>query len=318
MDTNNALKATEIDNKTYSRIVGQTFVFQMASFLELNKDKVDGLRYLSINKGGSARFAACFGIKDGIAKCPYSAPFGLPISVKKELSIKYFDEALEAIEMFAKENGWRQIRFILPPLFYAKEELTAWINALYRLGYRTAAVDVNYAFDMNRVYVDDYQKIIHHNARKNLKIALNSELELIKCDTEASVSEAYQVIAENRASKGYPLRMTEEQVVKTIAILEHDVFLTKYDGISVAAALVYYVTPEIAQVIYWGDRPGYGELKPINFLAYQLIRFYGDKQVRYLDIGPSTEGSLPNYGLCDFKESIGCERDLKFTFLKEL
>lgn len=40
--------------------------------------------------------------------------------------------------------------------------------------------------------------------------------------------------------------------------------------------------------------------------------------LKYLDIGPSTENSIPNYGLCDFKESIGCRRSLKYTMVKEL
>ena len=35
-------------------------------------------------------------------------------------------------------------------------------------------------------------------------------------------------------------------------------------------------------------------------------------------IGPSTESSIPNYGLCEFKESIGCEINQKFTFSKEI
>ena len=33
-----------------------------------------------------------------------------------------------------------------------------------------------------------------------------------------------------------------------------------------------------------------------------------------LDIGPSTENGIPNYGLCEFKESIGCSVTMKYSF----
>lgn len=36
----------------------------------------------------------------------------------------------------------------------------------------------------------------------------------------------------------------------------------------------------IVQVIYWGDIPGHSALKSVNFLAYELIRFYGARGFR--------------------------------------
>lgn len=294
MNENSTLVAVQIDKEQYSKLVKDTLIFQSTNFLELNKNKVDELVYLSINKGESARFAVCFGVVEGIAKCPFSSPCGYPVMIKKNLSIKYYDEALEAIDYFAKNKGWNQIRFVLPPLFYAKEELTAWTNSMFRHNYAMQYVDVNYAFDLKKVYADDYEKNIQHNARKNLRIALSSGLELHECLEQNEIIEAYGVIAENRASKGYPLHMSLEQVLSTIKIVNSNVFLVKKDNINVAAALVYTINNEIAQVIYWGDRPGYSELKTINFLSYNLIKYYGYRGYSILDIGISTVESEPN------------------------
>ena len=112
--------------------------------------------------------------------------------------------------------------------------------------------------------------------------------------------------------------MTYQQVCDTVQIIPHEFFLVERDRERIAAALVYRINEDVAQVIYWGDRLQYREYKPINFLSYQLIHYYGEKGLKYLDIGPSTENSIPNYGLCDFKESIGCRRSLKYTMVKEL
>jgi hypothetical protein len=40
------------------------------------------------------------------------------------------------------------------------------------------------------------------------------------------------------------------------------------------------------------------------------------KGMKFVDIGPSTENSIPNYGLCEFKESIGCTVVNKYSFKK--
>ena len=53
--------------------------------------------------------------------------------------------------------------------------------------------------------------------------------------------------------------------------------------------------------------------KPINALAEFLVTYYTNKGFEYLDIGPSTDQGIPNYGLIDFKESIGCRTDSKVT-----
>ena len=142
---------------------------------------------------------------------------------------------------------------------------------------------------------------------KTLKFSLRSGLSLCKCLTETDKQTAYEVIRLNRESKGYPLRMTYSQVAETIKILDHDFFVVKVGEVPIASAIVFCITEQIYQVIYWGDVPGYSQYKPINYLSYKLIEYYKQKNIRYLDIGPSSESGIPNFGLCDFKQSIGCE-----------
>ena len=44
---------------------------------------------------------------------------------------------------------------------------------------------------------------------------------------------------------------------------------------------------------------------------------YGEKGFEYLDIGISTDHGIINYGLSDFKISIGCDTSAKVTFVKD-
>lgn len=294
-----------------------SIVFNSANFNSLNANKVERVDYLIIKKENSPRFSLIFGIKDSTAQSPFSAPFSMPEELKKESSLSDYDEALEAVDEYAIENGLKKLRITLPPLFYAEDYLSGWLNAFYRKGYTPTIIDVNYAIDLSKAYSNNYEKLIQYNGRRNLRIALSYGSVLRKCKSENEIKAAYNIIEENRASKGYPLRMTYKQICDTIKIVDNDIFIMSNNDVDIAAALVYRVAEGIAQVIYWGDKPGYSNLKPINYLSFQLIQYYGNLGFQWLDIGPSTEDSLPNYGLCDFKESIGCQRSVKLTLVKE-
>jgi lipid II:glycine glycyltransferase (peptidoglycan interpeptide bridge formation enzyme) len=157
---------------------------------------------------------------------------------------------------------------------------------------------------------------LSRNARKNLNRAKTVPFEFVRLNArdDAQVARAYEVIKTNRESRGYPLRMSLDDVLRTIRIIDADFFVLTLDGVDVAAAQVFHVADGIAQVVYWGDVPGYGEMRPMNMLSYCLFEHYRNNGIKVLDIGPSTEHGEPNYGLCEFKENLGCEISLKHTF----
>ena len=66
------------------------------------------------------------------------------------------------------------------------------------------------------------------------------------------------------------------------------------------------------------NKPDSEEFRPVNFLAYNLLKFYKNDKYEILDIGTSTVNSAANFGLCDFKESIGCTCSPKLNFALNL
>ena len=86
-----------------------------------------------------------------------------------------------------------------------------------------------------------------------------------------------------------------------------------HEGTDVAAVLAYDVSHDISQVVYWGDVPGYSELRPMNKLAYETFCHFARCGRLMLDIGPSSSDGIPSPGLCDFKASLGCILTPKFT-----
>lgn len=300
-----------IRNSSKSRVV-----FNKSEFVETNRKIVIDIKYLIIYKGESARFLVYFGIKDdGGAYCPFSAPFAYIEPIKTGLGVQDYEKAIYALDDYFLRNKIPKATMVFPPEFYDKRNVNTWIQIMLRDNWIIDYVDISFGFCLRNV-VTNYEEKLARNARKNLRIALDSNLQIFECQTIEEKKEAYRIIKVNRESKGYPLRMSEAQVLNVINIVPSKMFIVKDDNQNLAAALVYEVADSIAQVVCWGDIPGFSEKKVINYLAYQLIKIYNEMGFEYLDIGPSSEYGIPNYGLCDFKDSIGCDRSMKFRLSK--
>lgn len=290
-------------------------VYNDARFIELNQKKVKKINYYSLTDG-KCYFVFSVGERDnGCVYAPYSAPFAIVEPVRKRWDLKHLDESVICMDNLLKSQ-FKGVEFVLPPAFYAPKLVTGFMSALLRHGYSVKWQDLNYAFDLCKINDKNYSDVVRNNARKNLRIANEKGLSITQCNDIQDKKKAYDIISVNRKEKGYPLRMTWQQVKDTLEIVPNDFFLVHKDGNYIASAVVFHVAENIVQVIYWGNISEYSYLKPMNYLAYELIRFYGEKGFRYIDIGPSSEEGVPNYGLCDFKDSIGCEVASKFVLSK--
>lgn len=287
-------------------------VFNTTAFAQLNAHKAEAVHYLLfVDDKGKTRFGIILGERGGKLLTPFSAPFG-GLSVKHGHKFEYVDKAVDALCCYAKEVG-RDIRVVLPPQFYDSSIIAECINVLSRRA-ELQYIDLNYYFPMSKFTA--YEDFLERNARKNLRRAVGSGFEfvVVQPDDTDGIRRAYDIIRRNREEHGYPLRMSLQDVEATIKVVSADFFLLRHEGEEVAAAQVFHVADGIAQVIYWGDLRAYSTLRPMNYLAYRVFAHYYREGLRFLDIGPSTEDGVPNYGLCDFKTGIGCDVVPKFVF----
>lgn len=308
------MELISVSNQEYSDLVPSTIhIFNSVEFSEFNKDKVDEVYYL-IFKDSKIRLSLVVGIKDKMVKSPFSAPFGGFNFVSDDIKLFQIQEALIALDNWMVEKCFQNIMITLPPFFYNQNYLTKLSNSLLLARYSIHYQDINYQFQTIKAD-EEYQNLIWKNARKNLKKSNTFNLAFEKLENKRGET-AYEAIRINRMEKNIPLRMTWDQVRETSKLIPTDFFVVKSEELILAGAIVFYVTPEIVQVIYWGDLPAYSEYKTMNYLSYNIFIYYKKLGVKYVDIGISTEFSVPNHGLCEFKESIGCDLSLKFTFFK--
>ncbi len=312
------MEIQEVSVSFYTNIIPSPFqIFSSANFNELNKSKCETIFYL-LFKDNKYRLGIIVGERNNILYSPFSAPFGGFAFLSGDIRLQSINEALDLIEKWANEKHFTSINITLPPAVYNESFIGKQANCLFRKGYEITKLDLNYSYHLDN-FDECYPNYIWYNARKNLKVAQNSGLTFTKCNENVAKMLAFDIISQNREARGFPLRMTWQQVSETISLINADFFIVNNEKkVPIAAAIIFHINNAVVQVIYWGDLPEYARLKTMNYLSFKVFEYYKATGKKIVDIGPSTEDSVPNYGLCEFKEGIGCQIDPKLTFKKKL
>ena len=283
-------------------------LFNSVDFAELNAGRCDRIHYL-VFADSKVRFGLIAGEREGKLFAPFSAPFA-SFSYNSLQSIDAVDAAVDALGRYGMP-----VQLFLPPTFYDPLMLPKFESALLRKATLLYS-DLNYHISLKGFNKTDWTPEalarVGAKARPRLKAALKTPFEVTH---RADPARAYAVIAANRAHKGYPLRMTLEQVLATAPLACTEFIVMSLEGQDVASAVVYHTAPGIMQVVYWGDAPGFEALHPMQRFAYEVMHRCASLGSPILDIGPASEDGIPSPGLCTFKESIGCTPTLKPKFL---
>lgn len=321
MDEERFWYVKRVTAREYRELVPDRAVFfNEPDFTELNKGKVDEVFYLILMRENSARYGLIAGRAANEMRTPFSAPYSFPVAIINESKQETIDAALSVYEDYCISLGIESIRFIFPPLFYDEHLLSGWVSAFYRSRYEVLSLDINYSLDLDKLNVDEetYGGLITQKGRKGLRRAERLGLEIVRCETDEDYMAAYDIIRIGHESKGFPVKLSFKELMDTLKLVGHDAFIVKKDGVGIVAEVLYRINDRIVQGIYTGTHPDYMDCNGMNLLTYHTIRYYGALGYRILDKAISTEDSIPNYGLCNFKESVGGNRSLKYIFRKQL
>lgn len=286
--------------------------FNTAAFAEHNKNKCDELCYL-LFMDKKVRLGLILARKGDRWTSPFSAPFGGFVSKMNQPTIEHVEEAIDALKHYLSTKQAAHLCITFPPLFYDPSLLTKIQHVCMNKGFETIDWDLNYYFPTAYLKEDFQQRRMSRNARRSLLTASDYDLSFMKVAGEEGLQRAYAIILENRDSKGYYLSMSEQDMLETSKLIEADSFVVSIDAKDVAAAIVFHTANGIVQVIYWGDLPESKPYKVMHFLAINVFEHYERMGIPMIDVGPAMIDGKPNYGLCEFKESIGCDIQPKLT-----
>lgn len=289
--------------------------YDYIEFHEYHKKFADEV-FQIIVKSNNKFIGYCYlGAKDGVLKAPYSSPFSL-IHLKENLRITDACAFVDCIKAFALEKDFNKVVFTLPPDIYDSQLINILITTFFSQGFKVKSIEHNNQFDFQHYEsIEAYLKKSAHKVRQNYKKAIKNELKFEQIDI-SDFKKAYEVIRINRNEMGYPLKISYSQMKDIINMncIKIRAFVVNKVDEPVAAAIVFDITDEVSQVIYWGDIPEYRNERAMDLLTIEIFNFYNELGKKYLDIGPSSEDGIINPGLAEFKKSIGCGVATKLLF----
>lgn len=259
--------------------------------------------------------------KDDKLKAPYSAPFSDIYTIKKSDSL-ILEKILTCLKRVSDSMD-AEIQLTFVPLVYDREYAVK-TGVLLDSGFTLSYAHVSNYLDLEKIEsAESFISEQSHSFRKNIKRAMKSNLKFsYTFDTEIYDKNsldirAYDVIKRNRKEKGFPLAMSFDQIkqVEDMKSSQVDYFLVSKDETDIAAAIVFKVSEQMVQVVYWGSLEQHSKMRPMEFLAASLIDYYKERGFSFIDIGPSTADDKISHGLLAFKKNIGCETTLKMTFV---
>ena len=308
----------EVNQKEYNQVISNPYHnFATSEFNNLNSNKCESIHFL-LFKEDKYKLGIIGGICNDKFYSPFSAPFGGFSFVNNNTGIEYIDRAVELLIEWSTIKNLDGIYLTLPPAIYDHSFVNKQINCLYRKNFNIEKLELNYTY-LIKNFDEEYINNIWKNARNNLRKAFKQDLKFIRCENIGDKKKSFEIIEQHKKIKGYPLRMSWELIVQTISIIEADFFLVlDVDHTPVASSMVFWITEKIVQIIYWGDVQEYSHYRTMNFLSYKIFEYYSLKGIEIVDLGPSSENSVPNLGLGSFKESIGCEILTKISFELDL
>ncbi|MDE6332243.1 MAG: hypothetical protein K2L80_06535 [Muribaculaceae bacterium] len=275
------------------------------AFSMLNAGKADRIAAFSLfDVKGKARLGILLGMREGVWRLPFSAPFG-EILYRRPQTL---DTCIGLASSLAARLD-SPLSLTLAADFYDPVMLPRLKGAFATVA-RSVYSDYNYSYPLTRY--GDFSAGLGGNARNHYNRALRAGFTYTP---GADPQRVYEVIRRNRAWRGYPLAMSYADLSATAEIVPVDWHLLTLGDADVASAVVYRLNEQVAQVIYWGDVDGYGAVRPMNLLAGKVADYYRRAGFTTLDIGPSSSRGVPDCGLCTFKESLGCDLSFKPTYI---
>lgn len=251
----------------------------------------------------------------GSYRSPARGTFG-GISAPAELSLESIEAFAGAVETVLRDIGATSLHIVMPPASHDAPMLAKCFNVFTRRGFCVAGQEINYDLDVNKT---PFSGRIDYGNRKRLNKCLREGFATVRLGPDSRES-AYQIIAENRRRKGYPVTMDFPAILAMIDLFGDRMrfFGVTRDSGLVAAAICIAVSAQVMSVFYWGDGEGVQEYSPVVLLASGIYEHCQESGISILDTGIATEAGEPNHGLIRFKRSLGFRESLKLTLTKDL
>ena len=155
------------------------------------------------------------------------------------------------------------------------------INALLRSDFLMAIPEITGLVDLQKYSEGFYD----YSTKNKYNKACRNGLSFSTISNIEEKKSAFEIIVENRLRHGRPIYMTFDHLEETGKLWPIDFFkVTDSERQMVASAIFYRNHPQIVYATFWGDSQYGRTLCAMDFLIYNLWKYYKESGYKYIDL----------------------------------
>ena len=211
-------------------------------------------------------------------------------------------EAIEAVQAYAKKNGWAAIEMTTPPRVYAPDAADCVSMALHlkRFAYRHRWLCHVLPLDQ------DWSRRFSSRQAAYVRAAHRAGATAVEGGIEL-LGTFYRPFRDTFARHGVPATHTEDEIENLMERFPDRIriHLAMQDNEPLAGLLVFYVAPGVGYTMYIVRSAGRENARGDSVVIADAMTHLAAKGFRYLDLGPSASDMNVNWGVLTFKERLG-------------
>lgn len=245
---------------------------------------------------------------------PLKGTFGGPNFISGNINYNIIEEFLIKCLGFIDNQNPLNIQIKLPPLFHDVNLISIYLNIFLNNGFKIDNQEINYQILVDNI---DYNKKINSTKKKILNRSLKKNFEF-KQMSQDKLKEAYSIIKKNRENKKYKLSMNFSDLKKIFLLFKNNfkLFGVFSELQLIASAFCIRLDKDIFYIFYWAEDENFTNYSPLVFMSSGIYNYCYENGYKILDLGSASIKGVPNYGLVNYKESLGYSASIKFTLKK--
>lgn len=253
-------------------------------------------------------------LRKGIFESPVGASYGSIVTP----DIKFADtmNIVSTLLDYGKKNGYKEFVLTSAPLIYDKYQnqnldfALLWQGFKYDLHYISSAVKL----DNERDILQRCSPTIRRNVRKHI---YNKEL---RVEINDRYDEFYPILLDNKARHNVRPTHSYDDLIKLTKLLPQNLklFMVYFEDKPIAGSSMFFANKQVALCFYNMLLYDYAELKPIQRVMFEIMKYSTEHNYSYVDIGVSQDTKAenpmtPSMSLIEFKEKFDAKTIMRNT-----
>lgn len=233
--------------------------------------------------------------------------------VERDLSIRDSYDYIEALLGYTKGEGFTSIKLTLPPAIYQSRVSNYLDFTLIKHGFTYKKREISSILSIESSPEENLQRFrsTHRTAvRKAIKQGVSIRV-------SEDWAKFYDLLRENlKIRHNVQPTHTLEELLKLKDLYPEQIrlFGAYWQEELIAGVVNFSVNKDVVLAFYISHREAFQNLRAVNLLFYEIIKWCHENAFKYLDFGIFTVDMEPNFGLGRFKENFGASGVFRDTF----